>query len=443
MLKKTLCLLGAMLLLLASCGTEEESSTLSTQSDASVLEEISSEQSDADVSPDESSAEESSSPEESSTPPIVIQPPETSDTPIDGEQMEGTFGKYTFVSEENGKRVAGIYSTEQIQDFVTRRENGEWYTITYDEMCYLVEDTFKLFEEYDLVRITDLQGEVHTYYGLSFYSSEEYYDCFNRLASSDDPACTFDLDQDIRDVTFMRLDALTTSVCHEFKTPSGWSIGGDPVIFYFGIEEEMSKEQMEKMSGYVWTVYNDRYAGDLSAYPYGVLIFCYQQMYAVPDVTDASRDKLRNFDPGERFAYNAGKYEYGNTEKTVIVEIQETKNYYPVARIRIDSEEHLAEIGDQWVKLRDKDKKRDPEDTFDQDSDYRIIVYLNGFPNYYQEMDVNDPVMRSIMYKADGRFNAFSLAHDGTLEDDKYHMGGCTEFATCINRIIQEIMGVE
>ncbi|MBQ3002095.1 MAG: hypothetical protein IJD82_00015, partial [Clostridia bacterium] len=111
MLKKTLCLLGAMLLLLASCGTEEESSTLSTQSDASVLEEISSEQSDADVSPDESSAEESSSPEESSTPPIVIQPPETSDTPIDGEQMEGTFGKYTFVSEENGKRVAGIYST--------------------------------------------------------------------------------------------------------------------------------------------------------------------------------------------------------------------------------------------------------------------------------------------------------------------------------------------
>lgn len=443
MFKKTLCLLCAMLLLLASCGTAEENSTPSTQSDVSVLEEISSEQSDADVLPDESSAEESSAPEESSTPPIVIQPPETSDVPIDGEQMEGEFGKYTFISEENGKSVAGIYSAEQIQDFVTRRENGEWYTITYDEMCYLVEDTFKLFEEYDLVRITDLQGEVHTYYGLSFYSSEEYYNCFNRLASSDDPACSFDLDQDIRDVTFMRLDALTTSVCHEFKGLTGQTLGGNPVIFYFGMDEEMSKEQMSEISAHIWFVYNDRYEDDLSSYPYGVLISCETQLYAVPDVTESSFDQLKNFDPGEEFAYNAGKYEYGNTEKTVIVEIQETKNYYPVARIRIDNEAQIAELGKHWAELRDLSGPRDPEDPFEQNSDYRIVVYFNGFHDYCNEMSINDPVMRSIFYRSDGRFSAYSVAHDRTVSDDLYNMGGCTELATCINRIVKEIMGVE
>ena len=61
----------------------------------------------------------------------------TVDTPT---TIEGEFGAYTFVSEEEGKSVVTIYSAEQIADFVTRRENGEWFSLSGEELRYLVED---------------------------------------------------------------------------------------------------------------------------------------------------------------------------------------------------------------------------------------------------------------------------------------------------------------
>ncbi len=423
MLKKVLILLFAFVLLLSGCESAENSVPPAESSDTAV------------------SAPEASKEEETSKPPVVIQPPESSDIPIDGEQMEGEFGKYTFISEENGKTVAGIYKKEQIKEFSERKEKGEWYTITYDEMCYLVEDTFKLFEEYDLVRITDINGEVHTYYGLSFFSSDEYYACFNRLASSDDPACSFDLDQDIRDVIFKRLEVLTTAICYEFKSAMGGGIGGDPKIFYFGMENEMSEAEMSSMSTDIWVVYNDKRARDLSAYNYGVLVFCYTDLYAVPDVSEGSTDYLQNFDPGEKFPYNAGKYEYGNENKTIIVEVQETENFYPVARIRIDNETHIEELERLWGELHSASGKT-PDDIF-QNSDYRIIVYFNGFTDYFGDMSQNYPEYRSVFYRSDGKFDAFSLAHDANVEQDIYCMGGCKELAASINRIVEEILNTK
>ena len=423
MSKKVLILLFAFVLLLSGCESAENSVPPAESSDTAV------------------SAPEASKEEETSKEPIVIMPPEASDTPVDGEQMEGEFGKYTFISEENGKTVAGIYKKEQIKEFSERKEKGEWYTITYDEMCYLVEDTFKLFEEYDLVRITDINGEVHTYYGLSFYSSDEYYACFNRLASSHDPACSFDLDQDIRDVIFKRLEVLTTSICYEFKSAMGNGIGGDPKMFYFGMEDEMSEAEMSSMSTDIWVVYNDKRHRDLSAYNYGVLVFCYTDLYAVPDVSEGSTDYLQNFDPGEKFPYNAGKYEYGNENKTIIVEVQETENFYPVARIRIDNETHIEELERLWGELHSASGKT-PDDIF-QNSDYRIIVYFNGFADYFGDMSQNCPEHRSVFYRSDGKFDTFSLAHDTNIEQDVYCMGGCEELAASINRIVEEILNIK
>lgn len=427
MLKKILILLFAFVLLLSGCERADNSvpPEESTQTAVSVPEV----------------SNEASKEEETSKEPVVIQPPETSDAPVSGEQMEGEFGKYTFISEENGKTVAGIYSAEQIKEFSDRKEKGEWYTITYDETCYLVEDTVLLFEEYDIVRITDIEGNVHTYYGLSFYSSDEYYACFNRLASSDDPACSFDLDQDIRDVIFKRLEVLTTAICYEFKSIMGGGIGGDPKIFYFGMEDEMGEEEMSSMSTDIWAVYNDKYARDLSAYNYGMLVFCYTSIYAVPDVSEGSEDYLQSFDPGEKFPFNAGKYEYGNENKTVIVEIQETENFYPVARIRIDNEQHIEQLEKLWAELHSASGKT-PDDIF-QNSDYRIIVYFNGFADYFGDMSQNYPTARSVFYRSDGKFDAFSLAHDANVEQDIYCMGGCDELATSINRIVEEILNIK
>ena len=85
MSKKVLILLFAFVLLLSGCESAENSVPPAESSDTAV------------------SAPEASKEEETSKEPIVIMPPEASDTPIDGEQMEGEFGKYTFISEEIGE----------------------------------------------------------------------------------------------------------------------------------------------------------------------------------------------------------------------------------------------------------------------------------------------------------------------------------------------------
>ena len=103
MLKKILILLFAFALLLSGCESAENSVPPEENSKSAVS------------APEVSS--EASKEEETSKEPVVIQPPESSDIPVDGEQTEGEFGKYTFISEENGKTVAGIYKKEQIKEF--------------------------------------------------------------------------------------------------------------------------------------------------------------------------------------------------------------------------------------------------------------------------------------------------------------------------------------
>ena len=78
------------------------------------------------------------------------------------------FDAYTFVSDEDGKSVATIYSAEQIADFVARRENGEWFSLTAEEMLFLVNDTRALFESYDIIRVYDLDGNCNSYRGNRF-----------------------------------------------------------------------------------------------------------------------------------------------------------------------------------------------------------------------------------------------------------------------------------
>lgn len=91
--------------------------------------------------------------------------------PTSQELLQKKFNAYNTVTEEDGKRVVTIFSEEQIADIRTRRENGEWFWLSSEEMLYLINDTVKLFEEYDVVRVYDLDKQERIYGRADFQSA--------------------------------------------------------------------------------------------------------------------------------------------------------------------------------------------------------------------------------------------------------------------------------
>ena len=83
--------------------------------------------------------------------------------PTAQELLQKKFEVYNTVTEEDGKSVVTIFSEEQIADIRTRRENGEWFWLSSEEMLYLINDTVKLFETYDVVKVRDLEGVERVY----------------------------------------------------------------------------------------------------------------------------------------------------------------------------------------------------------------------------------------------------------------------------------------
>lgn len=83
--------------------------------------------------------------------------------PTAQELLHKKFDAYNTVTEENGKSVVTIFSEEQIKDILTRREKGEWFWLSSEEMLYLIEDTVRMFETYDAVCIRDLEGNVRRF----------------------------------------------------------------------------------------------------------------------------------------------------------------------------------------------------------------------------------------------------------------------------------------
>ncbi len=83
--------------------------------------------------------------------------------PTAQELLQKKFEIYNTVTEEDGKSVVTIFSEEQITDIRTRRENDEWFWLSGEEMLYLINDTVKLFETYDVVKVRDLEGNLKAF----------------------------------------------------------------------------------------------------------------------------------------------------------------------------------------------------------------------------------------------------------------------------------------
>jgi hypothetical protein len=84
------------------------------------------------------------------------------DTPTAQEEMEQKFSVYNHVTEENGKKILTLFSEEQAEEQWTKRENGEEFRLTYDEILFLINDSARLYETYDEIVLTNSYA-----YGIS------------------------------------------------------------------------------------------------------------------------------------------------------------------------------------------------------------------------------------------------------------------------------------
>jgi len=164
--------------------------------------------------------------------------------PNTGVNPNSMLGEFSFVNAAQTETSITFFSQEQIYGFRTRQENGQQYSLTKEELNYIVKDTIKAFEKYDIIYIRDIDGKLHKYYGLRFYSSQAYLDSFGgfELGVTD---ATFDYRRDLFDVLFMRLSVFSSAV-QEGLEPGG---------IIFSDTDHLSESELEQLASAFETVY--------------------------------------------------------------------------------------------------------------------------------------------------------------------------------------------
>ena len=78
--------------------------------------------------------------------------------------------------EEDGKTVVSFLSEEELNLLAERRENGEWLSLSAEEMAAMVKETVDLFYSCHTMEVGSLVDGVYTvksYNGYLYYTSDE------------------------------------------------------------------------------------------------------------------------------------------------------------------------------------------------------------------------------------------------------------------------------
>ena len=90
------------------------------------------------------------------------------DVPEAQKEMEKKFSVYNHVTEENGKKILTLFSEEQAEEQWMKRQNGEDFRLTYDEILFIISDSQRLYETYDEIVLTNAAE-----YGVAATEQEE------------------------------------------------------------------------------------------------------------------------------------------------------------------------------------------------------------------------------------------------------------------------------
>ena len=394
-------------------------------------------------------------------------------TPPTASDYADKYDAYTHVSIENGKSIATVYSAEQIAAL----NANEWNILAADEALYLLDDTMKLFANYDVVRITNKNGEVETYMGASFYSSDEYYDSFG-LITEESADVTYNLKQDVYNAMLTRLEVLASaagrfnisgvgnegyvflgrektnpiflsgeahSIDHYYTNADGFvlpedagldhwceSCGtADTVRCEFCTEDGPSDFCHHSVSNYnSWLYCRDKQIGK----DYGILWFEQGNIYYVEDLSNADhRDEIKLY-PDQLFDDTVGNVKYDAVgDMVAIIEVWDTATESVIARIRLDSAnnpEEIAQLDALWLGVQAENGGIDIADYWTL-TDYRVAVYLNDFSGRWG----ND----AFIYNADGNLDHWAFYHAGDILQPLF-LSGTSEIAAYVNAILADTL---
>ncbi|MBO5111412.1 MAG: hypothetical protein J6D21_11945 [Clostridia bacterium] len=376
------------------------------------------------------------------------------------------FDPYTHIVVEDGRSTVTIYSEEQLAALA----DADWLTLTNEEALYLLNDTMNLFANYDEVRIFDENGELQTYRGASFYTSEEYYNSFGLVSGEDD--VTYNLKQDVYNVMMTRLLVLC-SAAERFNI----SGNGNEAFVFLGREETKNIFLSGEMHGIHFYYSNpDRFilpetvdgewcghcdadtircefctedgpsefchhsVNNYSSWlhcreslmnaNYGVLWFEQGKINYVEDLSNADyHDKIRLY-PDQLFDDTVGNVKYdANGEKVAIIEVWDTASESVIARIRLDNiqnPEEIAQLEALWLPVKENCDGAPSEDYFTM-TDYRVAVYLNGFEGKWGNY--------AFRYAPDGNLDQWAFQNENDIFMPLF-LTGTAEVAAYVNELL-------
>ena len=353
----------------------------------------------------------------------------TVDTPLTKRQLQKKYAKYNTVTEENGKSVVTIFSEEQIDDFNARRNNGEWFWLSTEEMLFLIEDTIRLFETYDLVYIRGLDGVLHKYYGLSFFSSEEYYASFGGFDLGVTDA-SFDLKQDVYETILERAQTLNNLILDGSDVNSRIAVTD---IVQSPDEQEMKTLQNHD-NPWCSSFYDQTDAQDMR--------FCvwefYQQKIMFEEVTAKKSDfsfssAYQNVFTNALLPVGISSTKYDNYGTVIVIELYEEESQKLIARIRLDKSKAVQteKLLNEFASVHET-----PGNVF-QEAQYRVLIYFNGTPFWLQED--GECV---IYYFPDGEISFCGILNEfgNVLDYDMCHFSGFEKVGEYINGILKSTL---
>ncbi len=356
-------------------------------------------------------------------------------TPVSRENIEKKFAKYNTETVTDGKKIITVYDTETINDISRRKSLGAWLYLTTEEMLYLIENTVEMFKTYDIIRIYDKDGNLLSYYGLSFYSSEEYLACFGGLDFGINDI-SFDMKTDIFNAVFARTEVLNSAVYEAYLNGTG----GRATAMITDIKNAPNEEEENTLNFGLNPWSKDKTDENGTPVPankhYGVWIFDKSLIWFSGDSAEVSL----GFDPLDmealypaKFNFNTtGKIKYDQNGKVIVAEVYSSESRQMIARVRFD-DKNDPEIIQKAESLQEEifGRMESTDNRFEK-SDYYIVLYLNGFES-------DETVMHPrYAYFADGDLSKYDLYEDGLFMDYTTMFSDGSVFASYMNEIIKD-----
>ena len=147
--------------------------------------------------------------------------------PVPQSDMKTRFGIYDHASQETGENgqateTLRLFSEEQASELNIRRQSGEYFVLSYDEIIFLINDSIQKYFKYDKILLTNAKTYDIIYQKTKCFGDTDidcYHGDFSELpyyAASDKYSQMID---DIYDVIIYRIASLDSSFFLYTKTP--------------------------------------------------------------------------------------------------------------------------------------------------------------------------------------------------------------------------------